>query len=218
MAVRAFDLFDIDQIKDELGGIAGTGQDSRLERVALRVTDIIEGYVNRPLIDRGANITEYHSIPDGLRELYPLVYPVSSVVSLHEDPSLVYDAATLVPTTGYTLFPGDPEGKQRAKIQRSYGEPWLAGWHYVRLVYRGGFANRAALPGAILDVALELGAIMYRVIERKTQGIVERTDLSGAVQRFQSRSTTISHLSEQQQDQLQPWVRVALYETGERAA
>lgn len=218
MAIRSWDLIDLQQLKDELQSGPGTGENPRLEGCIMRTTDMIDSYTRRRLITRGTNIVEFHSVPDGLLELYPLDYPVINVVSLHEDPQLLYGASMLLDPTTYVVQPGDAEGRSRAKIQRLWGWSWLCGYRYQRLEYRGGFADRAAVPYSIKHVALELAAIMYRQIERKLQGEVQRTEIGGAVTRYQSgRYISGAHLDESMCEQLQPWVREDYIPTGERA-
>ena len=221
MALEAWALATVQELKDELSSPpASTRLDVLLENLLNRATSIIEQYTYRRLIFRGSDYVEYHSIPrDSLFEIYTLDYPIISITDLREDVSLAYGTTSIIDAASYVVAKGNPEGTSRAKIGRLYGYMWLPGYRTYQLTYRAGFANRAAVPGALKDVCLALAAIRYREIERKAQGEIIKTEpVGGGTIRTMDRSLTTAHLSEAMRDQLQPWVREDLYPTGERAA
>ena len=219
MALPLWSLIDVETLKDELVQEQAAGATNvRLERICRRVTSRIESFTGRRLIARGADIIEYHSLPGDTQFIYPLDYPVTSVVSIHESIFKTYDATTLIPPASYVIEAGDPMGRQRARIVREHDWPWLGGVDVVKLVYRAGFANRAAVPDDLADVALTYAALLWRQIANKEWGIVTRTEVTGATTRWNDRHLTTAHLTDEMQEQLQPYVREGYVESGRRAA
>jgi hypothetical protein len=219
MALDVQALATVQELKDELESPTNSPRlDVRLEGLLNRASSVLSDYCARIFMDDGTPIVEYHSIVEGLLELYPLKWPVTSVVTLHEDPNQGYGAATLLPSTDYIVIPGS--ATERAKIIRTFQTPWLNGYRFQRLFYRGGFVNNAAksnVPGGLKDVCLSLAALRWREIERKAQGEVVKSDVSGATMRFMDRSLTTAHLTDEMKDQLQPYRSEAYMPSGEAA-
>jgi hypothetical protein len=219
MALPLWSLITVEELKDDIQSDLASGQiNTRLERICRRVTARIEAYCNRRLIYRGSPYTEYHSMSGDSPYIYTLDYPIISVSSLHEDFNKLYGAGTLVASNLYVIETGDELGRSRSRIAREHDWSWYAGVDVLKLVYAAGYANRSAVPDDIKDVALGYGTLLWRQIADKSWGIVQRTEVTGAITRWNDRNLTGAHLTVEMKDALQPYVRESWVETGRRAA
>lgn len=221
-------LTDLARTKRELEiDEASTTRDTLLLDLIGRASSLCEDAMGgRFLIYRGTPYTEFHSLEAGRDSLWLLDYPVFNVVSVHEDVNWDYGTSTELLSTNWVIRSGDSIGQARARITRRYGVTWMEGTRAVRVIYKAGFASLDTavsntspftLPTAITDLCTRLVAIMYREVERKEQGAVTKTDVSGSTVRFTAASLATARITPEMRDVLAPYSRLG-WETGERDA
>lgn len=217
MALAANALVTLEEFKKELHLDTAIGtQDSRLERVIDRASSIISNFCRAQLVYLGTPYVEYHTIKEPRFMFHLLEAPVVSVTELKEDAGRNYAGATaLVADTDYIVH------KTTGKVTRVSGSTpveWLTGVRVVRVTYvagyerlSGGAGTCPAIPDALKHVCFRLGALIWREIDRKKQGILTESSSAGTMTRFGS-----AHLTNDMEEELEPYVRDFGIPTGER--
>jgi hypothetical protein len=220
VALDAWAVITVADLKDELDSPPASSRlDARLEFVANRVTAICEAHCRRNFLPHVAlPLVEFHSPSAEYQPLYLVDWPLAAVVSVQEDPDSVYGAPVILDPATYSVEFGASDGTVRARISPRPGYPWTySGPRMYRVTTTPLWTTRAQVNASIKDVALSLGALRWREIERKAQGEMQKTDASGAVFKFMDRSLTSAHLSDEMKAQLQPFVAEDYIPTGQRA-
>ena len=200
------DLITAADLKTEVG-VAGTGKDSQITGICGRVTQVIEDYCHRVFVTAGA-ITEYHSLTHSTPDIYLSQWPIIAVTSVGESAVWPRDySAALVAETDYHAVKPEARLERWNTGGRGY---WQPGHRTVKVVYTAGYASAAAVPKAITDVALRLGALLWREIDKQMQGISSASDAMGNVTRF-----THARLTPEMKEALNPHRRVELNGTWE---
>lgn len=186
MSILSHSLVTVAELKDEIN-ITGSGRDATIEEIANRVTALIEGHLDRKIIERVAgtvavSYTEYHSIDRTVEDIYLREWPVVSITSVQEIQTwpATY-ATTLAGNTGYFL---DAKASRLTRIDSTGVSYWAIGRRSVKVVYRGGYSTLAEVPYEIRDVARRLGATLYKEVDRGQQGISGYSDSIGNFTRF----------------------------------
>lgn len=200
------DLIAADDLKAEVG-VAGTGKDSQITGICGRVTQVIEDYCERVFVTAGA-VTEYHSLVESTPDLYLSQWPIITITSVAESSVWPRDfSSALVAETDYHAL--KPEGRLQRWNSGGVGY-WQTGHRTVKVVYTAGYATAAAVPKAVTDVALRLGALLWREIDKQMQGISSASDALGNVTRFGH-----PRLTPEMKEALNPYRRVELNGTWE---
>lgn len=177
-------ITSIDEAKLELG-IDGTGNDVLLGKIVNRSRARIEAYLNRLVVTRSSDLTEYHTMR-GSSELYTLDSPIISITTIHEDATRVYGASSLlVEGTDYLLV--KPIGRI-VRLNGGYPTRWEVGFHAIKIVGSFGYASTAAVPWALKDPALRHVARTYREITKEVHDVHSIADDVGRVQYFSDRT------------------------------
>jgi hypothetical protein len=150
--------------------------------------------------------------------LRPRQWPIIAITELCEDtswPRTYPIASRLVAGTDYEIVKAP-----RDYIRRLSSGPWgLGNWspdggdnsRPIRLTYSAGYAA-TAVPARIKIQAKRYGALLWREIDRKLQGISGQSDAAGNFTRFGP-----AMITPQMKEALLEERRLELYETGEAA-
>lgn len=163
-------FISLDEASEEVRGI---GDDVGLaDRLIIGGSEEMEAILDRQIVTRGT-ITEYHSFRRASSDLYVRHFPIISVTSIHEDETRAYTNTALVLGTDYVI---DYDTGKITRISGNAESSWLCGFEAVRIVWTGGYANQAAVPGDLKRIARELFAMQYREIAGKRQGMSSASD------------------------------------------
>jgi hypothetical protein len=219
MPLSAYALVTVEEFK-AYSPVAGTGQDSYIETVINRATDMIEQHLDRQIVSRGVGspLTEYHTLKAQgsafyAEDLWTLEWPIISVTTAHEDtgwPRTYGASYLLVDGTDYQAV--KPKGLIRRLGSAGPGY-WAPGLRSVRVVYTAGYATTSVVPERIKAVALRLAALMYKETTRGQHGIQSQTDSTGNFTRFGPATIT-----KDMADDLYSERRHQVFTTGERDA
>jgi hypothetical protein len=210
MAEWTYALVSVAELKDVLSiGSDNTGQDAVLEAVAQRASEAVESYCQRQFVVRSA-YTEFHSLDANTPALFLRQYPIATITSVKEGAWVAGTwTAALTLTAGTDYLAASASGR----LQRLSGgglSCWQSGLESVQVVYTAGYANTAAVPGALKEVALGLAARKYSQIRRGGDFSAQTvSDGLGSVSRFLP-----AELLKMEKEQLSPWVRVEVCSTG----
>jgi len=201
------DLKDELEIKDAI-----TSRDAVLTFLLKRASGIVAAASNRSApIYSGTPATGFFSIMETMAWVWTRNYPIlsSPAAQVYEDSNRAYGASTLlVDGTDYMV---ERRSGKITRISGSFPIPWAYGLRAVKVVYAAGFDDssndKANIPLVLRDATLRFAAIGYREIQSQLQGLVMRTEESGAVFKALSRSLTTTHLSEEMLDQIASEVR-----------
>jgi hypothetical protein len=200
------DLISAADLKAEIG-VSGSAKDSQITGICGRVTQLVEDYCHRVFVTAG-DITEYHSLALPAPDLYVSQWPIITITSVAESAVWPRDyGSALVAETDYHAL--KPEGRIIRWNTGGRGY-WQTGHRTVKVVYSAGYATAAAVPKAVADVALRLGALLWREIDKQMQGISSASDALGNVTRF-----THARLTPEMKEALNPYRRVELNGTWE---
>ena len=120
-----------------------------------RATAAIESWLDRLIVSRGTNLTEFHTMGRLRRpvaDLFTLEWPIISVTSIHEDDSRAYAAADLlVANTDYIV------NNLAGKIIRIAGSDqpsttWGTSFREYQVIYDAGYATVASVPDDLRGV------------------------------------------------------------------
>lgn len=207
MPLSPYALATLAELKEYLGG-QGTGQSTRLENALNTSSAVIENYLGRQIVSRGA-LEEYHTFRALRSELLLLDWPVLSVTDVWEDETRAY-ATALTVDADYIV--SKPSGSLlRIGGANAGEEAWATGFRAVKVAYTAGYVV-ANVPWDIRDAALWVAAHLFSEAERKSWDVSSKTDGLGTVTRF-----TLSRLPGYMKDQLVAHRRVhGAGRTGER--
>jgi hypothetical protein len=232
MALAANALLDLAELKDYLG-VGGDNRDAALEGIVNRVSDEISDFCDREFIAPADDYTEYHTMqsdgrPVYTNELRTMEWPIISVTSVNEDTNWppTYPAGSLL-TVGTDFLTIKPRGILRrigaplagpAYIGPGAGPLWLSGlWSVstrsIRVVYKGGYATSADVPGRVKAVALRYAALCWDEMAKGRWGTSGGSDALGNYTRF-----TAAKLTDDMQDVLTTERRPIWWQSGERDA
>ena len=150
--------------------------DDLARRLIVEGSEEMETILDRQVVTRGT-ITEHHYFRKSSSELYLRWFPVISITSVHEDSTRAYTNAALTQGTDYTV---DLEKGKLTRIVGDSPSAWLFGFEAVRVVWVGGYANQAAVPGDLKRIARELFAEKYREVLGQRQGLSNVSDGLGS--------------------------------------
>jgi hypothetical protein len=183
MALDDHSIITLAEIKAELS-ITASGRDNVLEECANRATGIVEGHLDRQIVERTgqAALTEYYTLNVYTSELYLRDYPIIAITSVQELLTWPTTYATaLVENTSFFL------GANAGVLTRIDGTgyaSWATGKRSVKVVYRAGYAAYTDVPRPIRDVTRRLAALLYSELDRKQHGISSYSDALGNVSRL----------------------------------
>lgn len=178
-------LLSVDELKAFLAsGATMTAEDSALQVVINRASDMIQARLGRRLIDSVTEsvrdpYTEYHSPWRPTSELYLGDWPIDTVTSVHEDTNREYGAGTLL-VSGTDYIVSKPAGKL-IRIESATGGrcSWEMGFRTVKVVFTPLWTLAASLPDRFRDAALHLSAILWREQDQQRQGVSGQSDGMG---------------------------------------
>lgn len=152
-----------------------------------RVTATLESWLDRVIVSRGADLTEFHTMGRLRRvvsELFTLEWPIISVTSVHEDSARAYGSdRELVEGTDYII--NAPEGKLiRVAGSDQPSTTWGTSFREYQLLYQGGYSTVANVPGDLRGTAAELVVGKFREITLKHHGLSGIVDDVGNLTRF----------------------------------
>jgi hypothetical protein len=139
--------------------ISGAGDDDLMNNLIASVSDEIQVYLDRKIIQATATDEKIDSIGDC--KIHTRYFPIISISSLEED------GTALVEDTGFECKEWDKlEG---ALVRISSGDPtaWARGTRVVKTTYTHGYAD---VPYAIVQAATELAAFDYLQSSASAQG------------------------------------------------
>jgi hypothetical protein len=188
MPLSPYALATVAEFKTHVN-VSGIGQDENIAGALNRASDVIEQYLDRLLVKREDDRTEYHTMTAGgldicTDKLWTMEYPIISVVSIHEDtawPRTYGASSLLVEGTDYIVL------KSKGLIRRigsGGSRNWATGLRAIRLVYEPGFDGVAAVPERFKLVALRFAALIFREKERRSQGVLTESEPTGQYARF----------------------------------
>lgn len=218
MALAANALLTLAELKDYGALGSGSVRDTALEGIINRISDEIEKFCGRTFVSSGSDLTEYHTFATDTSEvctpvLRTLEAPIISVTSVHEDPAWppTYGAGSLlVADTDYLVV--KPEGIIR-RLLAGGDRAWYSGRRAVRVVYKGGYASAATVPGHVKAVALRYAATIWKETERGQFGVSSASDAMGNFTRFGA-----ARLTPDMQEVLLAELRSTFWRSGERDA
>lgn len=153
--------------------ISTAEHDVEILRLIPAVEAFIEGYCNRSL--ESVTITEYHSTRAGQSSLMTIRYPVASITSMHDDPSRVYGAETLLAASDYVLT------EPHAGIVVLDGVTFNAGFNNVKIVYVAGYATGSKERALLEQAAIELVWLARKKGDQALLGLQSRSIADGRV-------------------------------------
>lgn len=160
-------------------GVSGEIDDAEMDRLIAVVESSVEQWCGRA-ITRNTSATEYFSVgrggdpaPTHLRVARP---PVRSITSIHDDPTRVYGAGTLLSASSYVLL--DPS----AGIVVFDGYTPQKGLQNLRIVYDGGFAPDDAAVQPLRQVIIEQAWLLREKGINNMIGVRSRSVADGSVQ------------------------------------
>lgn len=167
MALWAYALRTVAQVKATAWPLGATGSDSIVEDCINEASEVVEKAWGRHIVSRGS-LTEYHpridtTGPGSLYvpeisgpyfpvsgtplplsigpELYLNEYPIVSVTTVHEDSARAYGADTLL-TANTDYVVSKPTGKL-VRVAGAAPSAWISSWRAVKVVYVAGYQNTA---------------------------------------------------------------------------
>ncbi len=207
MSLNTYALAETADLKGYID-LQGAGENKLLENALNTASEIVEGYLRRQIVTRGA-LTEYHTFQTTESELLLLEWPILTVTNVYEDETRAYSTALSV-NSDYLV------SKPRGILIRIGGansglEPWEIGFRAIKIEYTAGYAI-ADVPWDIKDAVLWTAAHLYQESKRKGWDVNTQTDGLGTVTRF-----TLSRLPDYMKAQLANHRRPAVLGlTGER--
>lgn len=209
MAVNAWDLIDEAGFKGEAvmdTAVNDTVTTTLIEQLAASVTVLFERFCNRHFIMRtpNADYVEYHTFLKPRDNFWTLEAPIISVTDIHESLDHDYDSADILAAADDYVVE-----KRYGRVWRVTGANpmyWQMGVRVVRIRYKAGYANRAALPPDLVKQARQTAVRMYREVSEKMQGFSTRQDMSGYIAKFATKIGGVC-LDENMKMALKPWRR-----------
>lgn len=152
-----------------------------------RATVAIESWLDRRIVSRGSDMTEFHTMGRLQRvtsDLFTLEWPIISVTSIHEDDTRAYTAADLlVENTDYIV--NSPAGKLiRIAGSDQPSTTWGTSFREYQLIYDAGYSAISTVPSDLRGVAAELVAVKFREITNKHHGLSGIVNDVGNITRF----------------------------------
>ena len=152
-----------------------------------RITAALESWLDRVIVSRGTDLTEFHTMGRLRRpvsELYTLEWPIISVTSVHEDEARAYGAdKLLVENTDYIV--NKPEGKLiRVAGSDQPSTTWGMSFREYQVLYQGGYSAVADVPDDLQGVAAELVVGKFREITKHHHNLSGVVDDVGNLTRF----------------------------------
>ena len=181
------DLVGLAEAKEELQ-VSSADNDSQIAGIITRATDFLEREADRKFVLRDGNdVVEDHDLanPQGFLQLR--LYPVISLTSIFVgidatdpidvDNFVVDNDGGQILMKGASVTPPRPGVIFRPNFTDFPEDAWrLSGRFFpgtvggAKVTYRGGYATTATVDGALKLIALHVIALIYREIERKSQG------------------------------------------------
>ena len=183
-------LIPLADLRDEVK--VASGKDDLLNACINRSTEVIELFLRRRIVKRGA-LTEYHTVDrrDG-HMLQLRHYPVDSVTSVHEDYDRVYGASALL-TVNVDFLLWAASGKLERIEVASSGAIQRLNWEWgeraIKVVYEPGVLQ-ANVPWNIQDVCRRHAAVLYFAHQRRMHGVTTRQDETGNFTTFGAETLT----------------------------
>jgi hypothetical protein len=219
-SVASYSLLTLEELKLALR-VRGSGFDAMLIPVAAAVADMVEQELEfRCVADDGtadaeSDVVEYHDLANNQGFVYLRRIPVRSITTVYKvapdgtETAVAASGYTIESQSGLLTLAGGtasvaayrrlstfdsgsgmwPEDSWR--LQASY---FRAGTTSARVIYKGGFADTASVPGGLKDVAADMAARIYRIQERKSQNLSsEVTQGLGLATKYDQRVITDDH-------------------------
>jgi len=182
MTLPAGALCTVQQVKDALGIASATATyDTRLENLCGRVGLEVNRYCDRTFIYSGTDAIEYHDFRFPSTLLYVRNVPIVSVTSVYEDSSHDYSSGSLlVVNTDYRVSTG-----MDGLILRE-GTTWALGTRSIKITYKGGYTNQAAVPLDLALAAAEIAAFYWKMTKDGDSrlGVASKSMADGSVSGF----------------------------------
>ena len=144
-------LITPEQARESIPELTGTTSNTLLTTLITQADALMAAWCLWPGVDdtvsptlEQTTYTEFLDGPDELRprELQlPNAYAVSSITSIHDASTLVYDSGTLVASGDYTL--DERSGKVFLDPDATHGA-WSTGRRHIKVIYVCGWADTAA--------------------------------------------------------------------------
>lgn len=220
-SVVSFSILSLEELKLALR-IRGSGADETLIPVAAAVADLVEQELEfRCVADDGtsepeADVTEYHDLANNQGFIYLRRIPIRSVSHVYKvapdgteqevasSDYTIENMSGLLTLAGGTAsvatyrrlsqFDGSGSGAWPEDGWRLMSSYFRAGTTSARVLYKGGYADTASVPGGLKDVAADIAARIYRIQERKSQNLSsEVTQGLGLATKYDPRVVTDDH-------------------------
>lgn len=162
----ATELATLADIKTLLG-LTTSNEEALLTIVKNNVEAWVKTFCGRDFIV--ATFTEYHD-GDGSSMVRVDQRPILSITSIHSDPALLFEDASLIPSTDYVT---DPRGRELGFIELNQYK-FLKGRKATKVVYSAGYST---IP---YDLSMAVKLIVckqYKVISKKM--FAEQTQQAG---------------------------------------
>lgn len=160
-------LTTLENVKEFLQ-LTTTGLDALIENLIIRGDSQIKKFTDREL-EESTLTQQYDGTVENGGVLNLDEFPVTSITTVHDDISLVFDASTLIPDTDYVFEakPGILRLTPLASTLRPFRDPrqFNEGVQNIKVVYVAGFAT---IPGDLEQAAIEL--VAFRIVMADTNG------------------------------------------------
>jgi hypothetical protein len=128
-----------------------------ISSIVVAVTN--EGAGDTLKIGSSVGMTEFYSPYGGCSEVVPIEWPILYVAELREDVSRTFPASSaLTEGTHFEIRRRSTNQRALARISGAISFPFYSGYRVVRGRMSCGYRSAAAVPQAIKDVCLHLGA------------------------------------------------------------
>jgi len=126
--------------------VTGTGMDTLIAKLILRITAEIQNYCERKLFS--AVYTQYYS-GDGYQTLLVDEYPITAITSIHDDDDHVYGADTLIDSGDYIFNAGSKSAN--CGLIKMDGSYFSRGTENIKIVYTAGYTT---IPGDVEEACI----------------------------------------------------------------
>lgn len=199
--ISRYALIATDELRSALGSgyTSSAGKDEGLAQTCNDASATIERHLDRFVIARGALVDDVWTISpitayfsprrwnpalnsDERGRLVFREWPLISVTSVYETSDRTYDSTTLlVADTDYDVSAPPDSFAYVTRTADSGGSPtdWLCGRRTVRIIYKAGYQNTAAVPDDLKTVTKTLAAMMWRERDRGMPEIEQAAGVMG---------------------------------------
>ena len=145
--------------------ITGSTKDSILASIKASVEAFVKQYTGRPLLV--ASYTEYYD-GDGGSVLRVANRPITAITSIYSDPSRLYAASSLIPSTDYAT---DDAQDWNAGLITLKDYTFLSGRKATKITYSAGYST---IPADLAHAVKLICAKEYTVHDKRLSGTISQ--------------------------------------------